>query len=254
MNAEYERAVAALQPLADNPSPSPRLAAIMPAVRRVYAAALFAARRTSDARAQIERLLREDPSARLDPSQYEPAFARLFEDTASALRPELDRLVAERVIAATQQAAQRVERRRLARALMTTQLSVERAPRWLAFVPFGVGQFANRQPVAGGLFLGFEVAFAAASAVTLAVHQGLVAPQGTTIQGPENQGRAALATQMEVLNYVSLGLLAATVIAGVIHANVGWVPERVRETRRPLPRELDGVDVSVSPSGLTVRF
>lgn len=246
--------MSALQPLADAPAPPPRLAAILPAVRKVYAASLFAARRRADARAQIERLLREDPSARLDPSQYEPAFVRLFEETARALGPELARITSERAIAANQREAQRVAQRRLARELMTTQLRVERAPRWLAFVPFGVGQFANQQPVAGGLFLGFEVAFAAMSAVSLAVHQGLVAPQGTTLQGPENQSRATLTTQMEVLNYASLGLLAATVIAGVIHANVTWVPERTRETRRPLPRELDGFDVSVAPNGLTVRF
>lgn len=254
MNAEYERAAAALRPLAEASAPSARLRAILPSVRKVYAAALFASRHEGQARAQIETLLREDPSARVDPAQYEAGFVRLFDDTARALRPELDRLVTERVTTANRMEFQRASRQRLAQELLTTELRVERSPRWLAFVPFGVGQFVNHQPIAGGLFLGFETAFVAASVVSLVVHQSLVAPQGVTLRGPENSDRATLATQMEALNYVSLGLLAATVIAGVIHANVQWVPERVRRQRRPLPRELDGVEVSLSPLGLDVRF
>lgn len=237
-----------------------RLAPIATSIRKYYAAALFSDRRDVEARAEIEQLLREDPSANLNFTQFEPAFIRLFEDVSREMRPELDRLRAERAARVAREDQERAARRALALQMLSTETRVEHVPRGLMFVPFGVGQFANGQNGLGAAFLSIEVTFSVLGIVSAQVWQAIL-PSGSTVfvGNPYNgevdaaqRSRAALAQTMEILNWTSWGVVAAAAITGVVQANLAWQSERSTTLRRPIPPGLQGVEISMMPGARTL--
>ncbi len=250
VNGEYDVARDYLHPLVDIANPSARLAPLVTAARRYDAACLFAQRQEDAARAVLERMLRDDPDARLDQTQYDNRFVRFFNLLLRDLQPELERIRTERVLTRQQAEERRAARESLLRDLLTHEVQVERVPRELTFVPFGVGQFANGQRATGVFFLSAELVFTAACLTTFAWHQSIY-PAGGSYNADEFS-RAQLAQGLQITNWISAGLLVTTVVAGVVQANVTWQPVRRRVVvPRPMPPELDGVRLmaGTSPDG-----
>ncbi|MBL8604148.1 MAG: hypothetical protein JNK72_19635 [Myxococcales bacterium] len=246
LNGEFRRACTVLRPVVLSLGQNPRLSAVSGSVRRVYAAALFADRREREARAAIEALLREDPTARLETAQFEPGFVQLFDEVSRALSSELERIAVAQAQARVEAQQRSVVRRELAMRLLTESTQVERVPRALMFLPFGVGQFANRQPELGVLFLSVEALGLGVSLATFFAYTD----QYTAAQSQGNfvdAGTQATIRSLYIVNLVSAGVFAAFYLGGVIQANAVYRPDRVRTVPRPLPTGLDGVQISATP-------
>lgn len=238
---------------------SPRLALIRPTVRKYLAAALYADRREAEAREVIAALLRDDPRARIEPGQFEVAFGRLFDDVVRSMSSELDTILSDRAQARRAADNARDARRALALDLLEHETPVERIPRWQMFVPFGFGQFANRQTGLGIVFLSLETAFLAGSVTAVVIDQAVRSPTRGADQfeiGADDQ-RASIATAMRVLNWSMLGAFVATSIIGVWRANADYLPLRpLPRVPRPLPPALQGIQISAQPGllGASLRF
>jgi len=226
---------------------------VRPAARKYLAASYFALRQVTEARRVIGELLEEEPSARLDRTQFEAGFVSLFDDAVREMQPALDHLIRERASARQRAEVERANRQRLVTQLLNSEAQVEVIPRWQMFVPFGVGQFANRQNGAGAIFLSLEAIFLGGS-IASAIADNAVAsplqPDGVWENVGLDDQRATIATTMRILNWTSLSLFAATAIAGIIHANVTYSPTRVlQRTPRPIPPALQGVEISSTRGG-----
>jgi hypothetical protein len=128
----------------------------------------------------------------------------------------------------------------------------ERRSRWIALVPFGVGQFQNRQDELGVIFLTGESALIVGTVITWGIQLSNartasdLAQQGSTNEAAGYQNRANAAA---VTNYVFAGSLLVTAIVGIVQAQVAFVPETVTVRKRPLPvmpQNGNGASVSFS--------
>lgn len=257
INGEYAVAARTLRILADREIPDARAAPLVTPARKYYAACLFAQGQETDARAVLARMLRDDPDARLDQVQFEAGFHRLFENVLRELQPELEQIRARRVLERQRAETARAARREAAMRIFTTEQRVSTVPRALTLLPFGVGQFVNGQRGLGVFFLVSEVALVAGSIVTWAVHTSLY--PNDALLGPgvflENSDRGNLSEAMRYSNYGSLIGLGVMMTVGVIQAFIAWQPYRpIGTVPRPLPRELEGVQISLGAGGITVTF
>lgn len=212
-------------------------------VRLVYAAALYANRQEAQSREAIEALLREDPTFRIATAQYEPGFVQLFDRVSRALGPDLEQIAAEQARVALEAQRRVTERRALAMRLLSEDTRVERTPRALMFLPFGVGQFANRQPELGFVFLSIETLALGVASVTGLVYGAQYQPG----QFVDASTQSSLRT-LYAVNLVSVGVLASVFLGGVVQANVAYRAERTSTVPRALPRGLDGLQLSAMPA------
>jgi hypothetical protein len=246
-NGEYSRALPVLRALADQEVTTSRQAVLVTAARKYHAACLFAQQQEGIARAELTRMLRDDPDATLDQAQFEPAFLRLFEAVQRDMQPELQRIRTQRVVSREQAEAARRSTEALARHLLTRERQMIEVPRSMMWVPFGVGQFMSGNNGLGVFFLTSELLLMGACAATLIAHQSIYPANGR--YDFEAFDDARLAQGLEIANWVSAGILGAVIVAGMIEANVSYRPMRgTREVPRPLPPELEGFRIAVSSS------
>lgn len=226
---------------------------VRPVARKYLAASYFALRQVTEARRVIGELLQEEPSARLDRTQFEAGFVSLYDDVVRAMQPTLDQLISDRALARQRAEVERANRQRLVSQLLHTEAQVEVIPRWQMFVPLGVGQFANHQNGAGAIFLSLEAIFLGGSIATAIADRTVASPtqpDGVWENVGRDDQRATIATTMRILNWTSLSLFAATAIAGIVHANVTYSPTRVlQRTPRPIPSALQGFQISSTQGG-----
>jgi hypothetical protein len=192
---EYEEVVAALQPIAEGrvvvAARSDRMEAL-----RTYAIACALTSRPTAAEAAFLLLLREDPTARLDPLLVRPEAVALFDEVRARHRQELV-------------AAYRKNRPR----------------RWviLNFLP-PAGQFQNRDRVKGSILAASEVLLLSAnvtSGVLLSEWEG---------KSHDFPGHVEDARALRPLNWASFGLLASVLIYGVVDG-LAVGARRAREER-----------------------
>jgi hypothetical protein len=112
-----------------------------------------------------------------------------------------------------------------------------RHSRFLAAVPFGVGQFQNGQDGLGYAFLVSEAILAGTSITAGAIHMTLVANYPKYSPGSVNfDDFESRRTTTRDISLYSTAAFALVAIGGVVHAELTYVPE-VRETRpRPIPK------------------
>lgn len=232
----------------------------------MLAVALVALKRTADADAVIEKMLRQNPAYSPEPGQLPPAVVERVREIRGRLQKDLEDRARksadeQRKALLLSQKASEEERKWLAEmtALASKETVVERRSRVVAFVPFGVGQLQNGDTGLAILFAATQ-ALAGGTAIGLAaLHQYkwsyLDAPDPSV--GPPVD-KKELSAQMETIaigNQIALGTWAALTIAGIVQANVAFVPE-VRTTRdRPVPKRptLPVVPtVTVGPNGASV--
>jgi hypothetical protein len=247
INGEYTQAVERLRPLAELDVSTPRMTAIVTTARKFLAASLFSQQQTQQARTMLSRMLRDDPDARLDQTQFEPQFVRLFDTVLREMQSEIEQVRISRYVTREQTEARRVARERLLYEVLSTESVTQDVPRALMWIPFGVGQFANGQRGLGIFFLTAETVFSAACLTTFVVYQNLYPSAGVFYLDQYTTGETAKAVL--VANWASAGLLFTFAVAGVVQANMVWEPVRVgRTVPRPIPAPLEGVHLAVWPT------
>jgi len=248
--------------------------------RALAAASLLALGRMSEAEAQIEQLLLTNPAYVPSPAVFQPEVIDRFTAVRARLREQIEASTKRKAEAERQQrlAAQRAreqERRWIEslRKIAAEERVIEPRSRWVAALPFGIGQFQNGDTSVGWAFLVSEVLAGAttmATAIVVAGYEGVDVTPGptpttaggerTTVDIEQLNRRIETAT---VVNRVAFGAWAALTLAGIVHAQLTFVPERVTVRRRPVPPPPPSFSasptVSVVPGGglglgLTGRF
>jgi len=170
---------------------------------------------------------------------------RKAEDERVRRAQELARLQEERA---------RKERARVAGLERLAQQETVITPktRWLALVPFGVGQFQNGEKSLGYVFLTSEILLAASTLTALGVETHLVLATSQADK-PKQSINGTLADWKSALEYSSYAWLGVTAI-GIVEAQLAFVPEQRRIRKRALPPELrpETTGLSVLPNAMPV--
>lgn len=208
--------------------------------RIYYAACLIALGRGAESDREIRAILLANPAARPDPVVFPRGVVDRFTDVREKIRAELN----AKAIADAKKKRDEEERARAARlaekarlqqleALAGQELHVVHNSRWIASLPFGVGQFQNRQPVAGWLLLTGEAALAATTIVTSTLKESYEA-QGfdAGVDRPELNRRVST---LKIVNWASFAGFLGLAAFGVGHAHLTYVPEFRTVRQRPLP-------------------
>ena len=220
--------------------------ALLSEARMYLGAVLLAQGRKEQAKEVFEKLILADVTYDPDPLSFPADVINTFIDTRAELQ--------ERIKTAAQTAAKleaerkaREEAERRAREEWLEEVKAQaqeekitiKNDRLVAFVPFGAGQFQNRQPVLGWLFLGTEAALVVASAITLPMYLYARERAEDEARSGDVERKAQLyqdrAENIRFANLTLVGAFVTVAAAGIVHANLSYVPEVVEKKTRPLP-------------------
>lgn len=195
------------------------------------------------AREQFRSLLEEDPDYDIDPVAFPEAVVRTFQEVQKEVSTERAR--EDALAAARRQRERSNEVEDLIRQQQRIQALEELAAvetvekvnsRWIAALPWGIGQFQNQNRKLGIMFAVTESAFMAASIATFIGHNSLrdENPAPSEIDRARRVERA-----LRIGNWVSVGAFLSFAVAGVIEAEVRFRPV-IRTTRkRELPEDIE---------------
>jgi hypothetical protein len=241
---KYEEAETRLRALLDPRSGALKDADNIADARMYLGASLLAQNKKVDAEAVFERLLRDKPDYQPDPLRVSLQATDALIDERSRIREELAASMAEKVRQAQEDKARiENERQRAAsRLALLEKLASEETitqvnSRWIALVPFGAGQFQNRQTALGWIFLTSEALLAIGSGVSqvLTVYNESRmndALSTGSLTAPGYRARAQEAYIAANLFAAGFGLVAS---AGIIHAETTFAPSFTEVRTRPLP-------------------
>jgi len=229
--------------------------------RKFFAAALLFIGQRQAAYTQFVALLEEDPAYLIDATSFPHEIVELFEEVRTSIQAERERREQEvRERERAEREFQEAERIRLQAArervleLAREETTVTLNSRWLAMLPFGVGQFQNRNnglgitlAVVQGLSLGTAI-------VLYLSHVGLrdEMPNESTIDDAR-----IIESRLRVGNWIANGVFLASYVVGVVDAQLRFVPERRTMRSRELPSDLEeSIQLSIGPLGarLQIRF
>jgi hypothetical protein len=234
---EYTGCADGFAAVLDDPSQATLLAPRSREQARVYrAACLIAKGEVAAADEQFRQAVRENPQMAVPNAiVFPPAVLERFIVVRTSLMEEIRRADEERSRHEQLQALEahrraEAERARVVRLeqLAAQETIIVKNERWLAFVPFGVGQFQNRDYVLGGVFLAGEtIALGTAiTATSIELSLNSQAGGGTTLSQP-NQVEE-LNQNLRTAHRVELaatGVFLLTAIGGIVQANLSFVPE-----------------------------
>jgi TM2 domain-containing membrane protein YozV len=213
--------------------------------RMYLAAVLLAEKKTDEAASTLEDLLIERPDYQPDPLRVSLDAVDAFTDAKVRLRDKLNAMQTEKVRKAQEEKAKlEIERQKqvlrlaMLEKLATTEVVVERHSRWLSLVPFGVGQFQNGQTAEGWLFLVGEGLLAAGTVVAGGFAYVYEEQAWTYHQQGNSNAQSAYSSAAHwaaITDDVLVGGLVLTAIAGIVHAEATYVPERVQMRKREIP-------------------
>ncbi|MEM7139003.1 MAG: hypothetical protein AAF500_20685 [Myxococcota bacterium] len=248
----YPKAAKGLESLVGGAVPRARNPVVRLESRKYLGATYLFLGEDTKAREQFRRLLDEDPDYDLDPVAFPEAVVTTFREVKAEADAERARQAA--IEAARQEQARNLEREELLRqqarideleALAATE-TVERVnSRWIAALPFGIGQFQNQNRRLGIMFAVTESVFLISSIATFIGHNALrnENPSEDQLARFERTERA-----LRISNWVSVAGLLSFYVAGVVEAEVRFKPV-IRSTRErelpkdPLPTSLRGPEV-----------
>lgn len=225
---------------------------------RVYlAACLIASGRTEEARQQFRQAILEDRLLEApDPVIFPPAVVDVFVQVRTSLMEALERQQEEELQRGRQAAEERLraeqrERWRVAELerLAALETLVRRNDRWMAWVPFGLGQFQNEDDTLGWVFLSAESALAITALTATSIELGLHS-QAEGGRAPLNSqdltDKVRAARRVGTAAWVSLVGVAAL---GILEANLSYRSEvEVGQRKRSLPDALRGREPEKSSS------
>ncbi|MDQ3035479.1 MAG: hypothetical protein M3Y87_23945 [Myxococcota bacterium] len=250
-SGDYERAVIYFEQLVGGESPRLESPALVTEARKYLGASYLFVGRRDAARDQFERLLRAEPTYVLDPLRFPVDVQELFESVRERL--EFERREADARARLEARAARADARARDLVRFAEEEVSLELPnSRWLALVPFGVGQFQNGNDELGWAFLVTEVLLAGTAVaaqiwwqeVNAFVVRALDDNPLTLVSGANQQLEIAFA-----MHWTAVAAFAAVTVGGIIEAQVDFVPTRVVTERRTVPGELrEGADDPAEPT------
>jgi hypothetical protein len=262
----YADATERLERLLAGDAPERLNRAIALEARKYLAAAYLFTERGADAERQFALLLAIDAEYQLDPTLFPAEIRAVFASVRARLvreeRERADRVErAETERRAAEAARLLAESARLAalRDLATQETVVETHTRWIAAIPFGIGQFQNGHAALGTVLAVSEGLLAGASITLKILHDTLPTPSTFALLAPADQAAASnLELGYRTANLVTMGVLVALMIVGVVDAQLRFVPSISRTRPRTLPPELrsEASAVSLEPfaGGLRLRF
>ena len=123
--------------------------------------------------------------------------------------------------------------------------------RWIALIPFGIGQVQNGHASLGAILAVSEVSLLLVSLVSWGVHENL---RGKTAVGDQRDNYNLTERVSRYTNQVSLGLFGAIAITGIIDAQVRFEGDGQRIRKRPLPQDLrDPPRLSLGPGSVQLQ-
>ena len=220
---------------------------------RMYLAAVLLAQGKREPGAEVfEKLILEDPAFEPDPLSFPGDVINMFFDVRAQLQEKIRQAAqnAARLEAEKRAKAEEERRRQEAWLAQVKQMATEekitvRNSRLVALLPFGTGQFQNREPVLGWMFLISESALVVGSAITVPLFvyaDGRAHDQGQDLERKAQVYRDRADT-IQTVNLSFVGAFAAIAITGVVQANLAYVPE-VSETKR---RDLPALSARIAP-------
>ncbi|MEZ4299887.1 MAG: hypothetical protein R3B70_33370 [Polyangiaceae bacterium] len=234
--------------------------------REMEIVALFGLKRQGEADAVIERILRQNPNYNPDPGSLPASVVERVRDIKGRMQKEIEdeaRRKADeqrKAMLAAHKAAEE-ERKWIAElsALASKEVVIEKRSRLVAFVPFGIGQLQNGDTGLGIMFMATQ-ALAAGTAIGLGTAHAFYSTVDLKAKDPAgrpvNRDEVIMLTHTTAVgNQIAFGTWAALALAGIIQANVAFVPEVRTVKPRELPkRPAPAVLPAVTPSqqGLTV--
>jgi tetratricopeptide (TPR) repeat protein len=238
----YGKAARGLESLVGGVVPRARNPVVRLEARKYLGATYLFLGKDKEAREQFRLLLEEDPEYDIDPVAFPEAVVETFQEVQAEVTSELAEK--EAIDAARQQRERAGELEELIRQQQRLQALEELAAtetvekvnsRWIAALPWGIGQFQNGNRKLGIMFAVTESAFLAASIATFIGHNSLrdENPAPSELQRAQRVERA-----LRIGNWVSVGALLSFYVAGVAEAQARFKPV-IRTTRkRELPEEL----------------
>jgi hypothetical protein len=216
---------------------------------RVYwAACLLGAGKDDEADAPLRAAIHENPQMKPPDSLVFPApvverFLKVRDSLVNEIR------AAEQARIRDAQAEARMRQQRLAadrdrmhalEQLAQRETIVQRNSRAWAFIPFGFGQFQNREPGLGYALLVSQAALASLSLSSIIVQSQLETEAhelrriGTVNEALHQRTQSTWGT-VRTLSFWGFAALAA---GGILHAQLEFVPEFTETRSRPLPPSL----------------
>jgi hypothetical protein len=257
-SGEYKGCVESFAAVLDDPSQASLMAPRSREQARVYRAACLIAKGESAAADEQFRLaIRENPqmavpNAIVFPTTVLERFVVVREGLMGEIR-KADEARARRDEEQAAEARRRAEaeRQRVARLeiLAGQETIIVKNQRWMASVPFGVGQFQNRDTTLGAVFLVSEL-IAAGTAITatsieLSLHSQAAGGRDLT----DDAQVQLLNDRLEAAHYTALiasGVFLLTAVGGVVEAHLSFVPEFREGVRKRAPSP-EAPKVSVTP-------
>jgi tetratricopeptide (TPR) repeat protein len=211
------------------------------------------------AESEFERLLRLDPQYMLDPLGFPEEVQRLFAHVKSRLDNEQRVAAEERHREQEQQARLQNERETQERkrweqlaTLAATERLQEKRSRWVALMPFGIGQVQNGHGSLGAVLAVSEGSLLLISFVSWLVHENLRGQEPKADQRDEFNLTERVS---RYTNQVSLGLFGVIALTGIIDAQLRFQGDVERVRKRPLPTDLrEPPKVSLGPRGLSLQL
>jgi len=208
-------------------------------------ACLIANGRVEEADQAFKEAIRNNPQMRAPdnlvfPQTVVDRFLRVREGLLTDIRREERHRIQAAELHAQEQDARRMKELRALeqlKALARQEVVVEKNRRWLASVPFGVGQFQNGDTATGWVFLAAETALAGTCLTAVIIDQHLAnRARDPGIDLAELRAKSLDAYRVIVAS--SWGLLGIASV-GVVHAHWRFVPEKRTFRVRALPADLD---------------
>jgi tetratricopeptide (TPR) repeat protein len=258
----YAGAATALKALVGTDPPRVTERLLILESRKYLAASLLFLGQRDEARAQFRLLLAMEPFYTLDPLAFPTEVLNLFEKVKTDLEAQLAeaRIEQERQREELQRLAQQradQERKSLELLYQLAQESqvVQKNSRWIATIPFGVGQFQNGHKSFGMALAVLEGLAVAGSIATYIGHERVADDHPDRDRLSAKRSEEAL---WRTSNNVSFGVFAALAVIGIIDAHVRFVPGSTSERRRPLPPDLkrwgEERKLSLDANGLRLSF
>lgn len=226
--------------------------------RTYLAACLIAQNRLDDARQQFRQAILEDRQLEPpDPVVFPQAVIDVFVQVRSSLMDALRKQQEEELLRSAEEAEaqrKRAERERVRvlelERLAATETLVKKNERWMAWVPFGLGQFHNDDPILGWVFLSTELALAATAITATSIELGLHAQaEGgrAPLDAEDLTSKVRAAHQVGTVAWLALIGVAT---AGIVEANLSFRAELpAGQRRRQLPDSLRSTEPASSRSG-----
>lgn len=223
--------------------------------RAYHAASLVALDRNEEADVQIAEILRKNLQFSPDPAAFPQKVVDRFTVVRGRLRQELE---AEQIRRAQEERERRlaVERAKqaddkwlaaLQRAAAEERI-VKKNSRFIAALPFGIGQYQNGNRSLGTAFLISESLLGAVTLATAATNSYYL----TLAMQPEyrEQKEILLTNQLITarLNQVAFGAFVVVAVTGIVQAQVAFVPETVSVRKRAVPPRPTSTSLQITPT------